>query len=448
MEVAHRIDGGISIHLKPGADLSRLGYPGLTNTSVPYIGGGEHYYPYPNYRPDFSYTPEELLPNIALTIDDVSGGPTVKSFSRKSKCPITIADLERPKVYVNNGFSFETILPSVFSDYTFTSIHRPEDWRPPSNGEKAYVTFLNMVVGLVTAGCGIGTRHLYSSDPLMRSVYRFHVYYASRRLLRELGVKRPTSSGFDPWGVRIDASKLPEIGRRFSMKTVAPDSFSWTYDPRRFVQDGKSGNYQVVNSFAGYIPDETSGITPAGRLLLSESIRGYVYLLISAQAAVRASVVGQGAANLEAQRAFATNLEEYIDRASDVGKDISRYQTALESASSPVNFSMGPGLYMLPGDLALQVGTKKGYNNNLLVGPASSLGKTTGNTVVKKDTSKAGTNLGPDPKPNPGPKTDSNKPGSGPDSEKTSHREELLSLALGAGGLAALVEGARYALGE
>ena len=113
MEVVRRING-ISIHLKPGADTSRLGYPGISNTSVPYIGEGEHYYPYPNYRPNFSYTPEEPLPNVALTIDDVRGGPTVKTFGRKSKCPITIADLEQPKIYVNSAFSFRTILaPSL-----------------------------------------------------------------------------------------------------------------------------------------------------------------------------------------------------------------------------------------------------------------------------------------------------------------------------------------------
>ena len=446
MEVAHRING-VSVHLKPGADISRVGYPGISNTSVAYIGGGEHYYPYPDYRPSFSYKPEEPLPNVSLTIDDVRGGATVKTFGRKSKCPITIADLERPKIYVNSAFSFGTILPPVFIDYTFTSLYRPEDWKPPSGGGKAYMTYLNMVMALSTAGCGIGTRHLYSSDPLMRSVYRFHVYYASRRLLRELGVKRPASSGFDPWGVKIDISKLTVIGRRFGMEAVAPTLFSWTYDERRFVQDGKSGNYHVVNSFAGYVPDETSGITPAGRLLLSESIRGYVYLLISSQAAVRASVVGKGAASLEAQRAFASNLEDYIARAPDVGRDIARYQNALENASSPVDFSMGPGLYMLPGDLALQVGTKKGYNNKLLVGPASSLGKTTGNTVVKKNTDKKDSGLGSDIKHNPGPKPDSGKPDPETNPEKISHREELLALALGAGGLVGLVEGARYALG-
>ena len=45
---------------------------------------------------------------------------------------------------------------------------------------------------------------------------------------------------------------------------------------------------------------------------------------------------------------------------------IKRYQRVLEHALSKVDFSVGIGIYMLPGNLNLSIG-KKGYDNKILV---------------------------------------------------------------------------------
>ena len=47
--------------------------------------------------------------------------------------------------------------------------------------------------------------------------------------------------------------------------------------------------------------------------------------------------------------------------------DISQYQGVLEHALSKVDFSVGTGIYMLPSNLNLNIGKKKGYNNKILV---------------------------------------------------------------------------------
>ena len=47
--------------------------------------------------------------------------------------------------------------------------------------------------------------------------------------------------------------------------------------------------------------------------------------------------------------------------------DIERYQGVLEHALSKVDFSVGIGIYMLPNDLNLNIGKKKGYNNKILL---------------------------------------------------------------------------------
>ena len=56
------------------------------------------------------------------------------------------------------------------------------------------------------------------------------------------------------------------------------------------------------------------------------------------------------------------NEEDY-----SIAIDISQYQGVLEHALSKVDFSVGTGIYMLPSNLNLNIGKKKGYNNKILV---------------------------------------------------------------------------------
>ena len=51
----------------------------------------------------------------------------------------------------------------------------------------------------------------------------------------------------------------------------------------------------------------------------------------------------------------------------DLSIDIEKYQRVLEHALSKVDFSVGIGIYMLPSNLNLNIGKKKGYNNKILV---------------------------------------------------------------------------------
>ena len=51
----------------------------------------------------------------------------------------------------------------------------------------------------------------------------------------------------------------------------------------------------------------------------------------------------------------------------DLSTDIEKYQRVLEHALSKVDFSVGIGIYMLPSNLNLNIGKKKGYNNKILV---------------------------------------------------------------------------------
>ena len=71
---------------------------------------------------------------------------------------------------------------------------------------------------------------------------------------------------------------------------------------------------------------------------------------------------------LTAQKAFLNNFEIVVNRRVDIQEDIKRYQDTLSYASSKVDYSMGEGFHMLPGDVNLNIkaGTA-GYNNEIVV---------------------------------------------------------------------------------
>ena len=74
-------------------------------------------------------------------------------------------------------------------------------------------------------------------------------------------------------------------------------------------------------------------------------------------------MVGNSAAAVDAEQVFKSTLKVLINE--DIGNaiDIKRYQGVLEHAISKVDFSVGTGTYMLPSNLNLSIGKKKGYNN-------------------------------------------------------------------------------------
>ena len=112
---------------------------------------------------------------------------------------------------------------------------------------------------------------------------------------------------------------------------------------------------------------------------LSESIRAYVYLILTSQASARARIVGTTANALTAQQIYLNNFEEIVSRRVDLQSDIKRFQNTLNYASSKVDYSVGEGLYMLPSDMNLRI--KRGvvgYNNEILISTGLTLGKNAG----------------------------------------------------------------------
>ena len=76
-----------------------------------------------------------------------------------------------------------------------------------------------------------------------------------------------------------------------------------------------------------WIIEKSVGFTDVGLLRISESIRAYAYLILSSQASVRSSIIGNTASSLTAQSAFLINFENVVNRRLNIQEDINIIKT-------------------------------------------------------------------------------------------------------------------------
>jgi hypothetical protein len=69
------------------------------------------------------------------------------------------------------------------------------------------------------------------------------------------------------------------------------------------------------------------------------------------------------------KKQFLANVEDAINSEIDLPSSIQRYQSTLQYARSKVDYVVGLGLYMIPSDMDLYIGTINGYNNLIIIAP-------------------------------------------------------------------------------
>ena len=70
---------------------------------------------------------------------------------------------------------------------------------------------------------------------------------------------------------------------------------------------------------------------------------------------------------MDAQQVFKSKFKALINKDYSIATDTEMYQGVLGHALSNVDFSVGMGIYMLPSDLNLNIGKRKGYKSKILV---------------------------------------------------------------------------------
>ena len=107
----------------------------------------------------------------------------------------------------------------------------------------------------------------------------------------------------------------------------------------------------------------SNGLTYKALNLLSDSVRGYVYLLLSAQSGARRNIMESPAA----RQIYLDNFNDIVERQVETAADIERYQQVLRYARSQVDFGIAEDVYMIPCNMILNMDNIEGYNNKLLI---------------------------------------------------------------------------------
>ena len=350
--------------------------------------------------------------------------------------------------------SFQVKFPNVFTNYPLGAVRvedqKFEDW--DHYKFTIWQSQLNFVVFCASSACGVSVEHLNAKEPMIRSIYRFHVYYHIRRILKILEIPLPYENSFNQYNNPYNHEKFigicSEYGVSNNLTKWRNQKYFSTWQSRAW-ETGKPGmSYINENSFSRWIIEKSDGLTTLGIQKLSKSVRDYAYLILTSQTSTRGPIIGNGARNLDAQRTFLNTFENIVNRRVNIPEDIQRFQKTLQYARSKVDYAIGEFVYMLPSDMNLRIGDVRNYNNKILISsPSFKIGTNVKVNLDNNDTKVAKTDkldvkpdikqdvkpvIKQDVKPNrPDIKQNIEISRSKPDTNKITYEEEKAALILG-----------------
>ena len=273
--------------------------------------------------------------------------------------------------------SFQVKFPNVFTNYPLGAV-RVEDQKFKDWDHYKFTIWqsqLNFAVFCASSACGVSVEHLNAKEPMIRSIYRFHVYYHIRRILKILEIPLPYENSFKQYNNSYNHEKFigicSEYGFSNNLTKWRNQKYFSTWQSRAW-ETGKLGmSYINENSFSRWIIEKSDGLTTLGLQKVSESVRDYAYLILTSQTSARGQIVGHEARNLDAQRTFLNTFENIVNRRVNIPEDIRRFQKTLQYARSKVDYAIGEFIYMLPSDMNLRIGNVRNYNNKILISSPS-----------------------------------------------------------------------------
>ena len=132
-----------------------------------------------------------------------NGGRYLQILSGKDlyKQIIVVSVMENDVVPgAQRALTFPARFLNTFVDYPQGQMHVGDklwmNWN--KTPMRLWQTQLNFAVWCASSACGVSSAHLnYTKHPMIRSVYRFHVYYHARQVLKRLQVPLPQETGFN-----------------------------------------------------------------------------------------------------------------------------------------------------------------------------------------------------------------------------------------------------------
>ena len=268
--------------------------------------------------------------------------------------------------------SFQVKFPNVFTNYPLGAV-RVEDQRFKDWDHYKFTIWqsqLNFMVFCASSACGVSVEHLNTKEPMIRSIYHFHVYYHIRRILKILEIPLRYENSFNQYKNPYNHEKFIGICSEYG---VSNDLTKWRNHKyfsmwqSRAWETGRPGmSYINENSFSRWIIEKSDGLQK-----LSETVRDYAYLILTSQTSTIGPIIGHEARNLDAQRTFLNIFKTIVNRRVNIPEDIRRFQKTVQYARSKVDYVIGEFIYMLPSNMNLQIGKVKDYNNKILISSPS-----------------------------------------------------------------------------
>ena len=243
------------------------------------------------YNPDVSYKP--------------NGGTYLQIMSAKDLYiqNVTVAEHD------GSSDSFQVKFPKVFTNYQLGAVRvedqRFKDWDHYKSA--LWQTQLNFAVFCASSACGVSVEHLNAKKPMIKSIYRFHVYYHIRRVLKILEIPLTYENSFNQYNNLYNHEMFTKICGEYGVSKINDltnlrnQKYFLTWQSKAW-ETGKPGMSCInENSFSRWIIEKSDGLTTLGLQKLSESVRDYTYLILTSQTSTRSPIVGHEARNLDAQ---------------------------------------------------------------------------------------------------------------------------------------------------
>lgn len=318
--------------------------------------------------------------------------PPYNVYNKEAKYPISYRtnnvnsdDFITMKIMVNEteGFPFKVVdyFPNKEPPKTFRTKAGLIDYIRNSTMNN-WVNQFKFVFYCATSGCGVSYHdHINHNNPMIRAIFRFHVYYTMRKLFHQLKIPLPGNADFNKNNNSFDKQEYERLKLDFDnviviymddpktniivhsknlnipMQIPSPKIkryqqnyvFDWS-KPRvsMFQSDVISMRLKESDDWTSLIPLYGKGLTAVGVQRLNESIRTYVYCILGAQVMIGADIM-----NLDVQKQFVTLVEDAISGIRLVDS-IRTFQSTLTKTGSKLDYAIGPNVQKLPSDMILK----------------------------------------------------------------------------------------------
>ena len=165
---------------------------------------------------------ERIYKYNADTSYEPNGGRHFQLISAKDLYIQNITVAERD----GHSDSFQVKFPNIFTNYPLGAVRiedqKLKDW--DHYKLTLWQSQLNFIVFHASSACSVSVEHLSAKEPIIRSIYRFHVHYHIRRILKILEIPLPYENSFNKYNNSYNHEKFIGICSEYG---VSNDLTKW-----------------------------------------------------------------------------------------------------------------------------------------------------------------------------------------------------------------------------